>query len=130
MSATTLPTKTAGATPGIAAPLIKRFDEIGIDDIPLVGGKNASLGEMRRELTAKGVPVPDGFAITAAASTHFVRSARRRDDGASHRQVLLDGLREHTEPNPVDFPGADSLEDCGYAREKFVGLLALGARTP
>ncbi len=31
--------------------LIKRFDEIGIDDIPLVGGKNASLGGMRRELT-------------------------------------------------------------------------------
>ncbi len=40
--------------------LIKRFDEIGIEDIPLVGGKNASLGEMRRELTGKGVRCPMG----------------------------------------------------------------------
>ena len=75
MTATTeLPAKTAGATGRglVGAPLIKRFDEIGIDDIPLVGGKNASLGEMRRELTAKGVPVPDGFATTAAAYWHFL----------------------------------------------------------
>ena len=73
---TELPTKTAGATACIAAPLIKRFDEIGIDDIPLVGGKNASLGEMRRELTAKGVPVPDGFATTAAAYWHFLEKTK------------------------------------------------------
>src|SRR5687767_188362 len=53
-------------------PLIKRFDDIGIEDIPLVGGKNASLGEMRRALTSKGMPVPDGFATTAAAYWHFL----------------------------------------------------------
>ena len=57
-----------------AGALIKRFDEIGIEDIPLVGGKNASLGEMRRELTGKGVPVPDGFATTAAAYWHFLEN--------------------------------------------------------
>ena len=57
----------------LAQPLIKRFDEIGIEDIPLVGGKNASLGEMRRELTAKGVPVPDGFATTAPLTGIFWR---------------------------------------------------------
>ena len=44
---------------------IKWFSEIGIKDVPLVGGKTASLGEMFRELTPKGVKVPDGFAITA-----------------------------------------------------------------
>jgi pyruvate,water dikinase len=43
------------------------FEEIGIRDVLLVGGKNASLGEMIRELSPKGVPVPPGFAITASA---------------------------------------------------------------
>ncbi|WP_201022855.1 phosphoenolpyruvate synthase [Thiomicrospira sp. WB1] len=46
---------------------IRFFNEIGIHDIPLVGGKNASLGEMFQALTPKGIPVPDGFAITAEA---------------------------------------------------------------
>ena len=54
---------------------IRRFGEIGLDDLPLVGGKNASLGEMYRELTPKGVRVPDGFAVTAEAYWHFLRSA-------------------------------------------------------
>ncbi len=46
---------------------IRFFKDIGMDDIPLVGGKNASLGEMYRKLNPEGVPVPNGFAITAAA---------------------------------------------------------------
>jgi pyruvate,water dikinase len=54
---------------------IKRFADITIDDVPLVGGKNASLGEMYRELTPKGVKVPDGFAITAEAYRHLLREA-------------------------------------------------------
>ena len=54
---------------------IRWFDEIGIDDIPLVGGKNASLGEMCRELKGKGVKVPDGFAITAEAYRYVLREA-------------------------------------------------------
>jgi pyruvate, water dikinase len=52
------------------------FDQIGIDDVPLVGGKNASLGEMVRELAAQGVRVPNGFAISAEAYRDFLRSAR------------------------------------------------------
>jgi pyruvate,water dikinase len=52
---------------------IKKFSEIGIDDIPRVGGKNASLGEMFRELSSNGVKVPNGFAITAAGYWHFLR---------------------------------------------------------
>jgi len=51
------------------------FKELELDDIPQVGGKNASLGEMIRELTAKGVRVPDGFAITAHAYRYLLESA-------------------------------------------------------
>jgi pyruvate,water dikinase len=46
---------------------IRFFEDVGIEDVPLVGGKNASIGEMYRELTPKGILVPNGFAITAEA---------------------------------------------------------------
>ncbi len=52
---------------------IKRFSEISIKDIPSVGGKNASLGEMFSNLTQKGIKVPDGFAVTADAFRHFLK---------------------------------------------------------
>ncbi len=55
--------------------LILWFEDIGIDDVPMVGGKNASLGEMYRHLTAKGVAVPHGFAITAYAYRYLLKSA-------------------------------------------------------
>ncbi|QKI88687.1 phosphoenolpyruvate synthase [Thiomicrorhabdus xiamenensis] len=51
---------------------IRFFDELRIEDIPLVGGKNASLGEMYQELVPKGVPVPNGFAITAEAYRYVI----------------------------------------------------------
>ncbi|HHH80354.1 MAG TPA: phosphoenolpyruvate synthase, partial [Thermoplasmatales archaeon] len=54
---------------------IKWFEELGIDDVPLVGGKNASLGEMIRNLSEKGVSVPSGFAITAYAYKYTVEKA-------------------------------------------------------
>jgi len=56
------------------------FDEIGISDVPSVGGKNASLGEMYRELSQKGVKVPYGFAITAHAYRHFLEKAGIRGE--------------------------------------------------
>ncbi|MHB1849842.1 MAG: phosphoenolpyruvate synthase [Acidimicrobiales bacterium] len=46
---------------------VRFFETFGIADVPLVGGKNASLGEMYRELSPKGVRVPNGFAVTADA---------------------------------------------------------------
>ncbi len=46
---------------------VKFFNEFGIDDVPLVGGKNASLGEMYQKLSDQGVRVPNGFATTADA---------------------------------------------------------------
>jgi pyruvate,water dikinase len=52
---------------------IKKFSEISIHDLPLVGGKNASLGEMYSQLTPKGILVPDGFAITADAYRFFLK---------------------------------------------------------
>ena len=51
------------------------FEEVGIADIPLVGGKNASLGEMIQQLTPKGVNVPTGFATTAHAYRYFIEKA-------------------------------------------------------
>ena len=51
------------------------FAEIGATDVPLVGGKNASLGEMYQELGAVGVRVPHGFALTADAYWHTLESA-------------------------------------------------------
>ncbi len=47
--------------------LIRWFDTLGLGDVPLVGGKNASLGELYRALARPGVRVPNGFALTAAA---------------------------------------------------------------
>lgn len=51
---------------------ILQFSEVGIEDVPLVGGKNAALGEMYRNLTSRGVNVPNGFAITAYAYRYFL----------------------------------------------------------
>jgi pyruvate, water dikinase len=51
---------------------IRWLDEMGSDDVPLVGGKNASLGEMIQHLRAEGVRVPGGFATTAAAYRRFL----------------------------------------------------------
>jgi pyruvate, water dikinase len=51
------------------------FNEISIEDVPLVGGKNASLGEMYQDLTSKGVKIPNGFATTSEAYWHFLNSA-------------------------------------------------------
>jgi pyruvate,water dikinase len=51
------------------------FEDVGIADVSLVGGKNASLGEMIQQLSAKGVTVPTGFATTAYAYRYFVKQA-------------------------------------------------------
>jgi pyruvate,water dikinase len=58
-----------------ATQFIRWFNELTIADVALVGGKNASLGEMYRELTAQGVKVPNGFAITAEAYRYVLDRA-------------------------------------------------------
>ncbi len=67
---------------------VRFFEEFGIEDVPLVGGKNASLGEMYRKLSDQGVLVPNGFATTADAYRHTLEAA-----GAWQRlRTALDGL--------------------------------------
>lgn len=74
------------------------FNELGIEDVPLVGGKNASLGEMYRNLTPKGVNVPNGFAITAAAYRHVLREAGIQE----HIKEILSDLDTHDMENLAD----------------------------
>lgn len=71
-----------------ATEFIRWFRDLGIEDIPNVGGKNASLGEMVRELASAGINVPNGFAITADAYRYFLAEA------GIDQQItrLLDGL--------------------------------------
>ena len=52
------------------------FKEINIKDVPVVGGKNASLGEMYRNLSKKGVNIPNGFAISAQAYFYFLKKGK------------------------------------------------------
>ncbi|MBS1266464.1 MAG: putative phosphoenolpyruvate synthase [Candidatus Woesearchaeota archaeon] len=52
--------------------MILWFDQVGIEDTPFVGGKNASLGEMYQNLTKKGVSIPNGFCITAHAYRYLL----------------------------------------------------------
>lgn len=54
---------------------VKWFEDLTINDVPSVGGKNASLGEMIQNLGKKGVRVPSGFAITAYAYKYMIEKA-------------------------------------------------------
>ncbi|HBH46256.1 MAG: phosphoenolpyruvate synthase [Candidatus Jacksonbacteria bacterium RIFOXYC2_FULL_44_29] len=67
---------------------IKFFKELGIKDVPTVGGKNASLGEMYRHLTTKGVKIPNGFAITAQGYQYFLKKNNLNEEMAK----ILEGL--------------------------------------
>ncbi len=58
---------------------IKWLDEVSADDVKLVGGKNASLGEMIRELKSEGVNVPYGFALTADSYWYLLDSNNLRE---------------------------------------------------
>ena len=64
------------------------FRETGIDDIEDVGGKNASLGEMYRNLKSKGINIPNGFAVTSYAYRYFI--SQNNLDGEIKR--ILKGL--------------------------------------
>ncbi|MEP6866927.1 MAG: phosphoenolpyruvate synthase [Novosphingobium sp.] len=70
------------------------FEDITIADVPTVGGKNASLGEMVRELAAKGVRVPAGFATTAEAYRDFIVSGGIKP--AMRDQIRLYHAKEAT----------------------------------
>lgn len=78
--------------------LILWFKEVGIKDVPLVGGKNASLGEMYQKLTKKKVKIPNGFAITAYAYHYLTEQAGIKDD----IRKILKGLDPHNIRNLQD----------------------------
>ena len=86
---------------------VRWFEELSLDDVPLVGGKNASLGEMYRELTAKGVRVPNGFAVTADAYRDALSQAGAWDE----LHALLD---------PLDKSDVRRLEECGARARELV----------
>lgn len=56
------------------------FKRISINDVPMVGGKNASLGEMIQQLTQKGIRIPDGFATTADAYREFLEENKLAEE--------------------------------------------------
>lgn len=70
---------------------VKFFKELGIKDVPSVGGKNASLGEMFQKLTKQGVNVPNGFATTSAAYDYFFEKSGLK---AQLREIFK-GLNTH-----------------------------------
>jgi pyruvate, water dikinase len=90
------------------------FDEISIDDIPSVGGKNASLGEMYQELTIKGVKIPNGFATTSEAYWYLLEAAG-----------ILDKLKEALAGLDKNSNVKELAEKGKRARE-----LILGAKIP
>ncbi|MBD2354478.1 phosphoenolpyruvate synthase [Tolypothrix sp. FACHB-123] len=80
--------------------LVLSLGEVGIADIPLVGGKNASLGEMIQQLKRKGVKVPTGFATTAYAYRYFISAAGIE---AKLREIFAD----------LNVEDVDNLRRCG-----------------
>ena len=77
------------------------FDEVGIEDIPYVGGKNASLGEMYQNLHKKGVKIPYGFAITAYAYRYILEKSGTKNE---IKKILKD----------LDTHNLDSLAEKGH----------------
>ena len=71
--------------------MIKLFQDVTIADISLVGGKNASLGEMIHHLTSKGIAVPGGFAVTTEGFKHFITTNNLHE----YIKNALDGLDVH-----------------------------------
>lgn len=80
----------------------RRLDTLGLDDIALVGGKNASLGEMIGSLRALGVKVPEGFAVTADGYRAFIE----HNGFEPQIRALFEG---------VDITDALALQKCGEA---------------
>ncbi|MFQ5679022.1 MAG: phosphoenolpyruvate synthase [Gemmatimonadota bacterium] len=72
---------------------IRWFRELTAEDVAQVGGKNASLGEMMGTLSGRGIRVPDGFAVTAAAYRRFLEASELADALAPYLDDLARGVR-------------------------------------
>lgn len=73
---------------------IKNFEDITHEDVPLVGGKNASLGQMIRHLSEKGITIPRGFAVTSEGYWHFLHHN-------NIVEVLQETMQELTDINDI-----------------------------
>jgi pyruvate,water dikinase len=99
-----------------ASGYVRWFDSIRLDDVPVVGGKNASLGEMVREMASQGVRVPNGFALTVRAYYDALRGSgaekelRRLMDGVDGVDVeLLEKRGAQARQIVYDSTGTDAL---------------------
>ncbi len=72
-------------------PDILWFEEINLQDIGLVGGKNASLGEMLQSIAEIGIKVPDGFAVTAQVYRDFIRANNLETSIDTHLNAMARG---------------------------------------
>ncbi|MFA5317930.1 MAG: phosphoenolpyruvate synthase [Patescibacteria group bacterium] len=79
-------------------PQIIFFKDLNIKDVPKVGGKNASLGEMYSKLVKKGINVPNGFATTSNAYFYFLEHAGIKDE----IKKILKGLNTHDVKNLME----------------------------
>lgn len=62
---------------------VRFFNALKLSDVPIVGGKNASLGEMFQQLTHKGIKIPNGFATTAGGYWYFLEHNNLKDEIAA-----------------------------------------------
>ena len=128
MSTDTTTGQTVPAVPD-DADNVRWFADLGLADLEVVGGKNASLGEMISNLADAGVSVPDGFATTAAAYQRFLGDTGLADRiNAQLRELDTDDVRalsaagKQIRQAVVDQPFPPALEaDIRTAYEKLVG---------
>jgi len=78
---------------------VRWFIDIWLEDLPLVGGKSASLGELYSTLSSEGISVPNGFALTAEA----------------YRDALAPPLQHTPPPKCARLPTASTVDDCAHA---------------
>lgn len=89
------------------------FDEVDMEDVSLVGGKNASLGELYQNLTPKGIRIPNGFAVTAYAYHYLL-------EHSGIKKSIEDALKK------LNIKDIDSLTECGHKIRSAI----LGAEFP
>ena len=91
---------------------IKWFEELRKEDVPLVGGKGANLGEM----TSAGIPIPPGFCVTAEAYKYFVENVKV-EDGRTLQEWIMDVI---SKTNVDD--SKQLQENTAKIREKIISM--------